>query len=243
MKFSIVLWVFFSLSLAHASHSSQLEVNFEHYSEELDEREVAELSHEIELQRLQSFGHEAMSGADSLIGKAASGLGLGSRVLSQGLGMAALGVDIYKLVEAGRPSINTNFAPIHVLPVEGGNYVHPMRLTEVSGYQGRRYTFVGRSLVGLEVIRFTYTLMFQTGKHRRGRYIMNAFVKADTWVLWSNSFDASMQFVGMANAGTPTAPVAQASLKVRYKAGSILVARETEVVLQLDARGRIARFE
>lgn len=215
------------LIIAPAAFASAPEqIIFETYSEEVDERELAEARQELLL--LDTYSPRLKSQKSGLF-----------TILSRGYKMISVGLDTAKLFQAGKPSVNTSFKPIHVLPYENGSIVHPMRLSNASELKGRTFTVIGKSLVGIEVLRFEYTLMYQTGTYKGGRYIMNAFIKAQTKLLWGNNFDAKMDFMGMSNKGTANKPIAMATLKITYKGTSLFVSREVEEIIQLDALGNI----
>lgn len=199
---------------------AQEDLTFEKSFELLDERETLELAQKLETEEI----NKQMGGP---------------QVIQMLRDLVALGNEAYDLVQKGKPTVSTSFAPISVLPrLRDGRYVSPMDLEGASGMKGLRLTVIGKSLVGFEVLRFTYTLVFQTARYGKGKYVMNAIASANTMARYGNSFDAKMELVGISNKGSSVAPVASAMIKLTYRGSSLLVVDESQDIIMIDGTGR-----
>lgn len=163
-------------------------------------------------------------------------------IIAMGRELVALGEDIYRLVEKGRPSTKNVYAPINVLPKDPRTrtYVDPMDLEQTSRPIKEKYVMIGRNVFGGEVLRFEFMVIFQTGRYGKGRYIQNAvIVPTKVRALYSNSLDSEMKLVGISNSGSKASPIAGAILMVTYKASSMIATIEGSHVFDLQANGTI----
>ncbi len=135
-------------------------------------------------------------------------------------GMLAVGQKIWKIVDASRPVVTTNFSPtISVLPDIGGVNPAQNQMANWSRPVSRSFRVSLRNSSNTELLGFTYSIYFQAnGSYKgKGKYIANLKVDAsDIYASWFYNFDATSELVGVANVGTDEEPVASAIMKVSY---------------------------
>lgn len=142
--------------------------------------------------------------------------------------LIALGRQIWPIIEAGRPVVNTNFAPaISVLPRtdESPDNVAMYLMDSWAAPRQQSYLVEYKNGFGSAVISFTYTVSYQyNGQYEgKGRYLTGLDVAASQIrVSWGFSFDANSSLVNISNRGTRDEPIASATVRISYKAQSFL---------------------
>lgn len=135
-------------------------------------------------------------------------------------GMLAVGQKIWKIVDASRPVVTTNFSPsISVLPDLSGVNPALNQMAHWSRPISRSFRVSLRNASNTELLGFTYSIYFQfNGSYKgKGKYIANLKVDAsDIYASWFYNFDATSELVGVANVGTDEEPVASAIMKISY---------------------------
>lgn len=140
--------------------------------------------------------------------------------------LIALGKEIWKIVEAGRPVVQTEFAPtISVLPNVENPKVAFDEMENWSMPRVKSYRVVYKNLLGMEVVAFTYGVYYQYGGTYKGtgKYLTGVNVDArDVKVSWGFEFNASSSVVAIANRGSNANPNAGITVKINYLAKSVL---------------------
>ncbi len=159
--------------------------------------------------------------------------------------LVALGEDIYKLIERGRPVVNHNYAPISVMPKNGGEAVD---ISETEGWQlpkSQRVRAVYRNGFGAEVVVFEYNLVFAYGGTYNGvgRYITAAqIIPTHSTASWGFTLDSQMTLNGITNVGTRAEPVAAAVLNVKYRVSNVLKVEELNDTYHITGRGQVTKL-
>jgi hypothetical protein len=156
-------------------------------------------------------------------------------------GLIALGKKIWPIIEAGRPVSNARFNTVDVIP-QGTTAM------EMEGWQapkGLRWRVSYKNFYGVEVIGFTYAVLFQYAgsKDGRGRYLTGVFVEAsDVTVSWGFDFNATSEAITIANVGTKANPVASLMLRINYQAKSVFRDITNQKTVYLTGTGQISEL-
>jgi hypothetical protein len=159
----------------------------------------------------------------------------------------AFGKEIYKIVEAGKPVINTHYAPISVLPLETefGREITPMKLSHWNAPKFAKFKVSYKNAYGIEVVTFTYNVNMSYGGQFRGKgaYITNAqIVPEKVIVAWGYTFNAKMRLVGLTNIGTENSPVAGATLQMSYSVSTVLKEERNNMTIFIAGDGTIQQM-
>lgn len=163
--------------------------------------------------------------------------------------LLALGKKIWPIIEAGRPVVNSNFAPaISVLPRVEGASSNEIAFYEMENWSAPRqqsYKVAYKNGWGSEVISFVYTVAFQyNGSYQgKGRYITGLDVRASQIsVSWGFEFNADSVLVNIANLGSKDSPVASATVRINYSAKSILRTIQTSESFHVNGNGQSSKL-
>lgn len=159
----------------------------------------------------------------------------------------AFGKEIYKIIEAGKPVINTTYAPISVLPNETkfGRNITPFNL---SNWQRPKFVKFKVSYLNgykTEVVSFTYNVNMSYGGQYQGAgsYITNAqIVPEEVNVAWGYTFNASMSLVGVTNIGSEGNPIAGATLVLSYSVKTVLKEVKKNMTIFVAGDGTIQQM-
>lgn len=159
----------------------------------------------------------------------------------------AFGKEIYKIVEAGKPVINTKYAPISVLPLETefGKDISPMKLAHWNAPKFVKFKVSYKNGYGVEVVAFTYNVNMSYGGQFQGKgsYITNAqIVPEKVTVAWGYTFNAEMSLVGLTNLGTEEAPIAGATLQLSYSVSTVLKEDRNNMTIFIAGDGTIQQM-
>lgn len=174
-----------------------------------------------------------------------AGLAVAGEVIRMGRELVALGEEVYVLVKKGEAVVNTDYAPISVLPRESGNAVDPMELENWRMPVVRTVNVAFKNIYGITMAGLEYKLLFSYGGsyNGKGAYITNAqIVPSKAHAFYGVTFNASMKLSGMTNHGTRANPVAGAMLQMSYKASTILSSIERTDTYQITGRGQIKKL-
>jgi hypothetical protein len=165
-------------------------------------------------------------------------------VIAVGREIIAFGKEIYQIVEAGRPVVNTNYSPVSVLPYNEtrGKEISPMNLNRWKGPRSVKYKVTYTNGFGMNVITFIYNINMSYGGsyHNKGYYITNAQIVPEyVSVAWGYSFNASMKLVGITNKGTQDFPIAGATLSLTYEVSTIIQEDRNNLTFFLSGDGTI----
>lgn len=159
----------------------------------------------------------------------------------------AFGKEVYKIVEKGKPVINTKYAPISVLPL---NTRYGKDITSLDLSQWKRPKFVKFKVsyingYGSEVVAFTYNVNMSYGGNFEGKgsYIANAQIVPEViTVAWGYTFNASMSLVGLTNIGTEDEPIAGATLQLSYSVATIVKEERKNMTIFIAGDGTIQQM-
>ncbi|WPU63923.1 hypothetical protein [Peredibacter starrii] len=164
------------------------------------------------------------------------------QVISWGKDIVALGEAIYELVRKGRPTSQTEYAPISVVPRDPvtRNYVEPMELEDATDPIKRRFVVSAKNGWGSEVLRVEYLLLFQVAKYNgKGKYILNAVMIPSVKVGYGFDFTSKMKVAGVSNKGKASDPLVSMTLDVHHTVGSIVNELEGHTVVTLTGNGTV----
>ena len=128
-----------------------------------------------------------------------------------------IGKKIFAIVAAGTPVVNINLDTANALPQGVTCW------SDLAGWQvpnSKVYNVVYENGFGMEVVNFTYRVMFTAGGNVDGigQYITNAtFLPADLSVGWGFKFDANAQIPSVFNMGSRKDPVAGMQMNLAWK--------------------------
>lgn len=159
----------------------------------------------------------------------------------------AFGKEIYKIVVAGKPVVNTEYAPISVLPLdtEFGKEIKPTDLSQWNAPKFVKFKVTYKNGLGAEVVTFTYNInMSYGGKFRgKGSYITHAqIVPENVTVAWGYTFNAKMSLVGLTNLGTDENPIAGATLQLSYSVSTVLKEDRNNMTIFISGDGTIKQM-
>jgi hypothetical protein len=159
----------------------------------------------------------------------------------------AFGKEIYKIVEAGKPVINTNYAPISVLPLETefGKDITPMKLSQWKAPKFVKFKVTYKNGYGAEVVSFTYNVNMSYGGQFKGKgaFITNAqIVPENVTVAWGYTFNAKMSLVGLTNIGTDEEPIAGATLVLSYSVSTVIKEDRNNMTIFIAGDGTIQQM-
>ncbi len=168
-------------------------------------------------------------------------------VISIARDLIAFGKEIYKIIEAGKPVINTNYAPISVLPLDTkfGREITPMNLGRWKAPKFVKFKVTYKNGYGAEVVSFTYNVNMSYGGQfgGKGAYITNAqIVPENVNVLWGYTFNAKMSVVGLSNIGTDEDPIAGATLSLYYSVSTVIKEDKNNLTLFIAGDGTIQQM-
>ncbi len=154
--------------------------------------------------------------------------------------LVALGEDIYRLVQKGKPVNKTSYAPISVIPRQGNGYVDVMDTEGWKSPSGATYQIIYKNLYGMEVVKFRYSVIFSYGGSYQGKgaYITAAqIVPVSIETLFGYTFTATMKLNGIQNHGTSANPVAGAILAMEYTVETVIKASLETDSYHITGRG------
>lgn len=160
--------------------------------------------------------------------------------------LLAFGQKIWKIIQDGKPVVNTNFVPaVSVLPNIDGTSAPFGEMEGWSAPAYQKYKVEYKNLFGATVIGFTYTVAFQyNGSFEgKGQYLTGVTVFAsDISVSWGFSFDAASSLVNIANRGTRASQIASANMKIDYVAKSPLKEIRSSEVFHVVGNGQVLKY-
>jgi hypothetical protein len=209
---------------------------------------IQELDMNSEEEILETFGQmSALDQAQSLPrdGKVNKGGSIGE-VIKIADDLIALGEKIYKLIEKGKPVMQTSFAPISVLPkMESGQVADIMTTTNWSLPEMRKFSVSYKNGFGMKVVTFKFTLIFvHSGKYNgKGKYITAAqIIPSTVTASWGFNVSATMKLDAIMNHGSVADPVAGAMLLLTYKVSTLVKAEENNVSFYIGGDGRVKMY-
>jgi hypothetical protein len=154
--------------------------------------------------------------------------------------LVALGEDIYRLVQKGKPTNEVTYAPISIIPKVDGEPVDVFATENWKTPKKRTYEAVYENLFGIEVVKFRYSIIFAYGGtyEGAGAYITAAqIVPESVSTLFGYDFTATMKLGGIQNNGSRINPVAAATLLMEYTVTTVLKTSLTVDSYNITGRG------
>jgi hypothetical protein len=169
------------------------------------------------------------------------------RVISTARDLVALGEAIYTLVQKGKPSNVTEYAPISVVPRDpiSKEYMDPFELEGFSVPVEKNYVTKIKDLAGKDIVVFNYRVIYSYGGSYlgTGKYLTNIIlVPSSVKTSWGWDFNAKMQLSGIMNHGSKDDPVAGAMITVKYQMNSWRAAYERNDTIHITGRGELKNF-
>lgn len=164
------------------------------------------------------------------------------QVIGWGRDLVALGEAIYTLVSKGKPTVQTEYTPISVVPRDPvtRNYVEPMELEEATAPIKKRFITSAKNGFNQEVVRVEYLLMFQVAKYNgKGKYILNTVVLPNVKVGYGFDFTSKMKLIGVSNRGKANDPLVQIVLDMHYTIGSLVTGINEHIGISINGNGEI----
>ncbi len=190
------------------------------------------------------------------IGVGGGGLGptdtFGTRMNQVGMVIAtakdivALGEAIYTLVQKGKPSNTTEFAPVSIVPKDpiSKEIVDPFDMEYCSFPVEKKYRTQMKT-AGSVVVDFEYMVVYSYGcsYNGAGKFIQSAMVqpvRVKSTYGWD--FNASMKLSGIMNHGTKAEPNVGAMLTIKYSMNSWRTAFEKNDTIHITGDGQLKTY-
>lgn len=180
------------------------------------------------------FLSREFAGADT--GDILGDLNQGGLILDQ---IVNLGRKIWTLVEAGKPVVNLKTDVATALPYGAKCWLD---LQTWSAPKATTYTVTYKNLYGMEVVKFSYRVIFVSGGsvNGKGAYIGYAAMEpAEVSVAWGFTFNASSAAPTIYNMGTKEAPVAGMNLQMKYSVDTLLKHMEASQSYFISGKGNL----
>ena len=160
--------------------------------------------------------------------------------------IVALGEAVYTLVQKGKPSNTTDFAPISVVPKDPSTKEHldPFEL-ETCSFPVEKKFKTSMTTGGMEVVKFEYMVIYVYGCswNGAGKYIQAAMVQPVTVkTSYGWDFNATMKLSGIMNHGTKTDPNVGAMLTIKYSMNSWRTAFERNDTIHITGKGEFKTY-
>ena len=162
--------------------------------------------------------------------------------------VVALGEKIYTLVQKGKPTSQTSYASINVLPKDPltKQAVDPFDLEGDAEPVRKKYAIYQNDFYGREIARIEFLLHFTPKRsyEGKGQYIQNAVIiplKVNASYGWDVS--ATMEVTGISTKGKKTNPIATATLSLRYKITSVFSETNEAAVFDIDGTGNVVKSQ
>ena len=140
--------------------------------------------------------------------------------------LIALGKEIYKIIEAGKPVVTVDSTPISVLPRdEKGDYVDAMYLSNWKMPKVKKFKVAARNYLGMTPVSFEFMMIFTPGGKYdgKGAYLTGTQIKPTTVdVSWGYTVDATFKVQSIVNQGSMESPIAGAVLMIDYTIKTVL---------------------
>ncbi len=167
------------------------------------------------------------------------------KVISVARDLVALGEDIYRLVIKGKPTNQSTYAPISVIPRVDGKAVDILATENWRAPVKRTYQIVYENLYGIDVVTFRYSVIYSYGGSYdgKGAYLTAVQIIPETVrTLFGFDFTATMKLGGIINQGTKANPNAGATLLMEYTVSSVMVANNQVDTFFVNGRGGFKKY-
>jgi hypothetical protein len=168
-------------------------------------------------------------------------------VIAIGKEIIAFGKQIYEIVNAGKPVLNTSYAPLSVLPYDKKEQkaVSSFDVTHWQGPKSEKYKISYINGWGMTVVDFIFNVnMSYAGLYNcTGAYITNAQITPESVnVAWGFGFDAKVIFVGITNVGDTENPIAGLTVNLDYRVWTVFQEKRKVATFFLTGEGKIQKL-
>lgn len=169
------------------------------------------------------------------------------KIISMTKDMVALGEVIYTLVQKGKPTSTTDYAPISVVPKDPTtkDYIDPFELENFSMPVQKVFSAKIKSLTGKDIVSFTYKVIYSYGGsyNGAGKYLTGVqIVPAAINVKFGWDFKMTMKLGGIMNHGTKADPVAGVLVAVKYSMSSWGRTEERNDTVHITGLGQLKSY-
>lgn len=167
------------------------------------------------------------------------------KVIGVARDLVAFGEDLYRLVVKGKPTNQTNYAPISVIPKVGGQPVDILDTENWSMPVKRTYAVAYENLYGIDVVTFRYSVIYSArGQYDgKGAYLTAVqIIPESVRTLFGFDFTATMKLGGIQNQGTRANPIAAATLLMEYTVSSVMNAINQVDSFFVTGRGQFKKL-
>ncbi len=154
------------------------------------------------------------------------------QVIGYAKDLVALGQSVYDLVQKGKPSNTTSYAPISIVPKISGQPADVFELENFRIPVRRSYQVNYYNMYNANVVHFKFSIMYSYGGtyNGSGAYLTaTQIIPEEVKTLWGYDFSATMKLGGMQNTGSKGNPIAGAVLNLQYNINTVVKA-ETKVL-------------
>lgn len=140
-----------------------------------------------------------------------------------------LGKQIWQIILENQPVVNVSTDTANVVPqgVEGW-----MTLQGWSAPKAKNYRILYRNLMGVDVVDFSYRVLYTyNGNYRgKGRFLANVtIIPANLSVAWGYKFNATATVPSITNAGAENDPIGAAELLIKWDVSTPLKYQQSSV--------------
>lgn len=193
-------------------------------------------------------GATAGAGAGTTTPTFGGGTGINriGQIIQTAQSVVTLGNEVYNLVQKGKPSVMTDFAPISVVPIDPVTrlVVSPFDLENCSHPQQKTFRAT-ISTAGSDVVSFEYRVIYSThcSFNGAGKYIQAIYVAPSrVRVGYGWDFTATMKHVGTYNHSTRTNHDVGALLVIKYSMKSWRTAVEKSDSVHVTGSGQVRAY-
>lgn len=162
--------------------------------------------------------------------------------------LVALGEKTYTLVKKGEAVVQTESAPISVLPMDKATKT-PVSVLDMGGFSApktKTYGIRAKNLFGMTTVKFDFMLIFSHGGsyEGKGKYISGAqVIPLLAEATYGYTLDAKFSLQSIMNNGTKDQPVAGAILVMKYTMGTMLKKTQESRTFYINGNGQAKAYQ
>lgn len=175
---------------------------------------------------------------ESDIGELAEDLSALDEVLTA---IEKIGTRVWKIIEANRPVVHVESKVAHALP---RNVSCWMDLENWKVPKVYRYNVTYKNYFGMEVVNFTFRVIYTYGANYegRGQYLANVSVHpAELDVLWGYTFNSKVEVQRIINLGTKAEPVAGMEMKLAWQISTPMKDSQQTKIFFVTGKGEVSQ--
>lgn len=153
-----------------------------------------------------------------------------------------IGEKVWEIVKDGAPVLEYTSNSASAIPGGAGC---PFNLAGWSAPQSRTYRMTYTNFYGMDVVSFTYKVIYSYGGsfQGKGKYLTNVSIHpGDINVMWGHSFNANVIIADALNTGSEQDPVAGLQITVEWTVENILNKFKSQRVYFVDGNGQAAEL-